>query len=58
MRTPTSDVGAWGPDLTDLYLTTAWKGLDERQRAAEPLAGHLLRTRAGTNGVPAGEFGG
>ena len=47
-----------GPDLADLYLTTAWKGLDERQRAAEPLAGHLLRTRPGTNGLPAGEFGG
>src|SRR5262249_36493131 len=29
-----------GPDLSDLYLTTAWQGLDEKQRAAEPLAGH------------------
>jgi sugar lactone lactonase YvrE len=47
-----------GPDLSDLYLTTAWQGLDERQRAAEPLAGHLLRTRPGAAGLPAGVFAG
>jgi sugar lactone lactonase YvrE len=47
-----------GPGLTDLYLTTAWQGLDEQQRAAEPLAGHLLRTRPGTGGLPAGVFAG
>jgi hypothetical protein len=32
--------------------------LDERQRAAEPLAGHLLRTRPGVAGLPAGVFAG
>jgi sugar lactone lactonase YvrE len=47
-----------GPGLGDLYLTTAWEGMDSRQRAAEPLAGHLLRTRPGTDGSPAGVFGG
>ena len=47
-----------GPDLSDLYLTTAWQGLSERQRAAEPLAGHLLRTRPGAAGLPAGVFAG
>jgi sugar lactone lactonase YvrE len=47
-----------GPDLSDLYLTTAWQGLDEQQRAAEPLAGHLLRTRPGAAGLPAGVFAG
>ena len=47
-----------GPDLADLHLTTAWKGMDERQRAAQPLAGYLLRTRPGIDGVLAGEFGG
>jgi sugar lactone lactonase YvrE len=47
-----------GPDLSDLYLTTAWQGLDERQREAEPLAGHLLRTRPGAAGLPAGVFAG
>ena len=33
-------------------------GLDEQQRAAEPLAGHLLRTRPGATGLPAGVFAG
>jgi sugar lactone lactonase YvrE len=47
-----------GPDLADLYLTTAWQGMDDQQRAAEPLAGHLLRTRPGTTGLPAGVFAG
>lgn len=50
--------GFGGPGLADLYLTTAREGMDERQRAAEPLAGHLLRTRPGTQGLPAGTFGG
>jgi len=47
-----------GPGLGDLYLTTARQGMDDRQRAAEPLAGHLLRTRPGTAGFPAGVFAG
>jgi sugar lactone lactonase YvrE len=47
-----------GPGLTDLYLTTAWEGMDEQQRAAEPMAGHLLRTRPGADGSPAGVFAG
>jgi sugar lactone lactonase YvrE len=50
--------GFGGPGLADLYLTTAWEGMDDQQRAAEPLAGHLLRTRPGTEGLPAGTFGG
>jgi sugar lactone lactonase YvrE len=50
--------GFGGPGLADLYLTTAWEGMDEQQRAAEPLAGHLLRTRPGADGSPAGVFGG
>ncbi len=48
-----------GPGLDDLYLTTAWENMTEAQRAAEPLAGHLLRTRVeGVRGLPAGRFGG
>jgi sugar lactone lactonase YvrE len=50
--------GFGGPELSDLYLTTAWEGLDPRQRAAEPLAGNLLRTRPGTRGLPVSAFGG
>ncbi|HTT53529.1 MAG TPA: SMP-30/gluconolactonase/LRE family protein [Streptosporangiaceae bacterium] len=48
-----------GPGLEDLYLTTAWENMTEAQRAAEPLAGNVLHTRAGgVAGQPAGRFGG
>jgi sugar lactone lactonase YvrE len=48
-----------GPDLEDLYVTTAWEDMTQAQRAAEPLAGHLLQTRVeGATGQPAGQFGG
>jgi D-xylonolactonase len=53
-----------GPDLADLYLTTAWEDMTPEQRAAEPLAGHLLHTRPGDAGLegvrgqPTGQFGG
>jgi sugar lactone lactonase YvrE len=50
--------GLRGPGLEDLFVTTAWLGMDDQQRAAEPLAGHLLRTRPGTAGFPAGVFAG
>jgi sugar lactone lactonase YvrE len=51
--------GFGGPDLDDLYLTTAWEDMTQAQRAADPLAGHLLRTRVeGAAGQPAGQFGG
>jgi sugar lactone lactonase YvrE len=32
-----------GPQLTTVYATTAWKGLDARARAEQPLAGGLFR---------------
>jgi len=48
-----------GAALTDLYVTTAWEGMTPAQRAAEPLAGHLLRTRVeGVAGQPAAAFAG
>ena len=48
-----------GPGLADLYVTTAWEDMTDAQRAAEPLAGHLLHTRVqGVRGLPAGRFGG
>ena len=31
-----------GPDLTDLYITSAWTGLKDEQRAKEPLAGDIF----------------
>jgi sugar lactone lactonase YvrE len=47
-----------GPGLDDLYLTTAWHDMTPGQRAAEPLAGHVLRSRPGARGRPAFSFGG
>jgi sugar lactone lactonase YvrE len=41
-----------GPDLTDLYVTTASIGLTGAERAAEPLAGRLLRLHPGPAGLP------
>ncbi|MGO8961009.1 MAG: SMP-30/gluconolactonase/LRE family protein [Streptosporangiaceae bacterium] len=50
--------GFGGPGLDELYLTTAWEGLDTARRAAEPLAGRLLRTRPGVRGLPVACYGG
>jgi sugar lactone lactonase YvrE len=48
-----------GPGLGDLYVTTAWENMTEAERAAEPVAGHVLHLRVdGVQGLPAGRFGG
>lgn len=47
-----------GPDLTDLYITTAYEGLSPRQRSSQPLAGSLFRHRPGVAGLPPASFGG
>ena len=41
-----------GPGMSDLYVTSASIGLTEAQRAAQPLAGRLLRLRPGPVGLP------
>jgi sugar lactone lactonase YvrE len=41
-----------GPGMADLFVTTAYRDLSEAQRAAEPLAGRLLRLRPGPIGLP------
>lgn len=43
--------GFGGPDLDELYVTTAWEGLQAGQREAEPLAGHVLRSRPAARGL-------
>jgi sugar lactone lactonase YvrE len=48
---PTS-VAFGGPDLADLYVTTARIGLSPEQFAAQPLAGRLLHLRPGPAGLP------
>jgi sugar lactone lactonase YvrE len=41
-----------GRDLAELYVTTASIGMTEAERAAEPLAGRLLRLHPGPTGLP------
>lgn len=50
--------GFGGPGLDELYLTTAWEGLDRERREAEPLAGHVLRARPGVRGLGLACYGG
>jgi sugar lactone lactonase YvrE len=47
-----------GPDLTDLYVTTAREGFSAEDAAREPLAGGLFRVRPGVRGLAADRFGG
>lgn len=41
-----------GPDLRTVFVTTAWKGLNDEQRAQQPLAGGLFRFEAEVAGLP------
>ena len=41
-----------GPDLADLYITTAARGLSAEERAREPHAGQLFVCRPGPRGRP------
>jgi len=45
-----------GPRLDELYVTTAWEGLSEAERAAQPSAGGLFRLRPGVPGLPARRY--
>jgi sugar lactone lactonase YvrE len=47
-----------GAHLDELYVTTAWIGLDEAGRGAEPLAGAVFRLRPGARGRAARRFAG
>jgi sugar lactone lactonase YvrE len=61
IRLPVSEVTCpvfGGPDLDELYITTAWEELTEEQHAAEPLAGGLFRARPGVRGRPPTPFAG
>jgi sugar lactone lactonase YvrE len=46
-----------GPDLTTLYITSAWDGLSADQRAAQPLAGGLFALDTGVKGLALPLFG-
>ncbi len=50
--------GFGGADLGDLYVTSAWEGMDEAARAAEPSAGHVFVSRPGVRGAAVARFTG
>ncbi len=41
-----------GPDLSTLYITSAWDRLSESERAEWPLSGNLFALDAGVRGLP------
>jgi sugar lactone lactonase YvrE len=45
-----------GPDLEDLYVTTARTALDAEQKARQPTAGGIFRVRPGVRGRPPSRF--
>jgi sugar lactone lactonase YvrE len=61
VRLPVANVtcmGFGGPDLRDLYITTAWFLLSAAERAAQPLAGDLFRVRTEVAGLAEPRFAG
>jgi sugar lactone lactonase YvrE len=53
-----TSVGFGGPDLAELFITTARDGLSPEQVAAQPLAGSVFRCRPGVLGLPPATFAG
>lgn len=47
-----------GPNLDELYITSAWVGLSEEQKEQYPLSGDLFRLKVGIKGLPKYKFGG
>ena len=47
-----------GPDLEELFVTTARRGLGPGELASEPAAGGIFRARPGVTGQPAHRFAG
>jgi sugar lactone lactonase YvrE len=47
-----------GPDMSDLYITSARVGLDQAALARYPLSGSLFRLKTGVQGMPTFTFGG
>jgi sugar lactone lactonase YvrE len=47
-----------GPYLTDLFITSARKGMSAQQLAKYPLSGGLFRVKTGIQGMPTFAFGG
>ncbi len=55
--TQPSSVTFGGADLTTLYITSAWQGMDAAARANDPLAGALFAVQVDVPGLPAARYG-
>jgi sugar lactone lactonase YvrE len=59
MPVPNATSCAFGGDnLDELYITTAWSGLSEKERQDCPAAGDLFRLKLNIKGMAASEFAG
>jgi sugar lactone lactonase YvrE len=47
-----------GENLDELYITTAWQGLSEKERKGQPFAGDLFRVKVDVRGKEKSRFGG
>ena len=47
-----------GPNLDELYITSAWIGLNDEAKSLQPLAGGIFMARPGARGVPAVPYAG
>ena len=56
--TQVSSLAFGGPDLSDLYVTSAREDFTEADAAREPIAGGLFRLRPGVRGLPPDRFAG
>jgi len=45
-----------GPNLDQLFITTAWTGLSPQERQAQPLAGNVFSLQTSTQGQPTNFF--
>ncbi|MCZ8514520.1 SMP-30/gluconolactonase/LRE family protein [Paenibacillus filicis] len=53
-----TSVAFGGPDLDELYITTARIGLGEEDLSKQPQAGGVFRCKPGVKGLPVGFYGG
>jgi sugar lactone lactonase YvrE len=59
VRVPTSQVTSiafGGPAMAELFITTAWVGMSDKERAADPHAGDLFVAHSGVSGPPPHRF--
>ncbi len=53
-----TSVGFGGPEMSELYITTAWYSLSEQQRKEQPQAGDLFRIQTDVTGIVEPGFSG